>query len=146
MPLFKILAILKELINPQTKNLGICFFKFFLVSILSYTKDFNNLFAIRKFPLFLLFPLFLYKPKIKIMNKDALNKLVVILKEDGKTESSKVLDLIVTEITNTVEAFNLGRDLQSIYEKIVERSAALGVSEEEVLEVMRYVEIRLSDN
>jgi hypothetical protein len=80
------------------------------------------------------------------MNKDALNKLVVILKEDGKAESSKVLDLIATEITNTVEAFNLGRDLQSIYERVIEESTVLDVSEEEILETIRSVEIRLSDN
>jgi hypothetical protein len=92
MPLFKILAILKELINPQTKNLGICFFKFFLVSILSYTKDFNNLFAIRKSPLFSLFSLFAHKPKIKIMNK--------LLKKHGFNSDMQYYQMIVMSVIN----------------------------------------------
>jgi hypothetical protein len=66
------------------------------------------------------------------------------LRDDYKTLSAKVLELMETEIVDTVEAFTLGRDLQRLLELQCECSC-VGVSEEEIMEVILYVEKKLNE-
>lgn len=78
------------------------------------------------------------------MDKNILDKLVAILKKEGKTDSANNLYSIGVGETNSVEAFNLGRDLQSIFERQLETSA-MGVSEMEILGIIRGVEAVLGN-
>ena len=71
------------------------------------------------------------------------NRVIGALILDGKTMSAKVLKLMATEIVDAVEAFNLGRDLQSLYERQIETSQ-MGVSEEEILDAIRFAEKNLA--
>ncbi len=79
------------------------------------------------------------------MNQELLNKFIEILKQYGRTQSAYVLYCISTEITSRVEAFNLGRDLQRIFDMHVEQSNVANATEEEFIEVMRFIEAALAN-
>ena len=70
---------------------------------------------------------------------ELVNKVSEILLSEGDKKNADVLRNIKGELTDVNEAFELGRALQSLYERTTETSNT-GVDEDEIGEVIQFVQ------